>query len=98
MLYLVLSVILYMNHEYALLLLLTVYGLFIIHGKIILLIRTWSLAWENNATTMVEWDTFNWLIRKASEGLPYPERATIMWGATSIERFSGRSCCDGFSD
>jgi hypothetical protein len=44
MLYLVLSVILYMNHEYALLLLLTVYGLFIIHGKIILLIRTWSLA------------------------------------------------------
>jgi hypothetical protein len=44
LLYLVLGVILYMNHDHALLLPLTVYGLFMIHDKIILLIGTWSLT------------------------------------------------------
>jgi hypothetical protein len=42
LLYLVSCVILYMNHDHALVLLLTVYGLFIIHDKIILLIGTES--------------------------------------------------------
>jgi hypothetical protein len=65
---------------------------------LILLIGIWSLTWENSATTRVEWDTLAWLIRKASEGLPYPKGATAVWGAIVIERFLGWSCCDGFSD
>jgi hypothetical protein len=43
---LVLGVILYVNHDHALLLMLIVYGLFMIHNKIILLIGTWSLTQE----------------------------------------------------
>jgi hypothetical protein len=42
LLYLVLGVILYVNHDHALLLMLIVYGLFMIHNKIILLIETWA--------------------------------------------------------
>jgi hypothetical protein len=41
-------------------------GFFIVHDKIILLIVTWSLTWENNATTRVDWDAIGQLIRKAS--------------------------------
>jgi hypothetical protein len=52
-------------------------GLFIIvHDKIILLFGTWSLTWENSATIRVEWDTFDQLIRKASEWLSYPKEAS----------------------
>jgi hypothetical protein len=43
-LYLVLGVIIHMNHDHALLLLMTVYELFLIHDKIILLTGTWSLT------------------------------------------------------
>jgi hypothetical protein len=74
-------------------------GLFFIHDKIIVLIGTWSLTWDNSATTRVIWDAIDWLIRKASAGLPYPKGTNVVWGATDIGRFSsGRSFCDGFSD
>jgi hypothetical protein len=43
LLYLVLGYIFYVNHDHALLLLFIVYGLFVIHDKIILLIGIWSL-------------------------------------------------------
>jgi hypothetical protein len=49
--------------------------LIIIHDKIIMLIRTWSLTWDNSATTSVVWDALGWLIRKASGDLPYPKGA-----------------------
>ena len=55
------------------------YGLIIVHDKTIVLIGTWSLTWDNSATTRVEWDALCWLIRKASGGLPYPK------GARAIE-------------
>jgi hypothetical protein len=67
LLYLILGVILYVNHDPALLLLLIVYELFMIHDKIILLIGTLRLTQENNATTRVEWVALDQLIRKASE-------------------------------
>jgi hypothetical protein len=90
LLYRVLGLILYLNYDHA--------RLFIVHDKIVVLIRTWSLTWENSATTRVEWDALGWLNRKASGGLPYLKGATVVWGAASIGRFSGRSCCDGFSN
>jgi hypothetical protein len=40
-----------------------------------MLIGTWSLTWDNSATTRVVWDALGWLIRKASGGLPYPKGA-----------------------
>jgi hypothetical protein len=43
LLYLVSGLMLYMNHDHALLLLLIVYELFMIHDEIVLLIITWSL-------------------------------------------------------
>jgi hypothetical protein len=49
-------------------------GLIIVHGMIIVLIRTWSLTWDNNATTRVECDALGWLIRKASVTWSFPER------------------------
>jgi hypothetical protein len=41
-----------------------------------LLIGTWSLIWENSSTTRVEWDDLGQLIRKTSEGLPFPKGAS----------------------
>ena len=38
------------------------------------LIRTWSLTWDNNATTRVEWDTLGLLISKASVSYSFPEK------------------------
>jgi hypothetical protein len=73
--YLVLGVILYVNHDHALLLLLSVYGLFMINDKIILLIGTWSLTRKNSVTTRVEWDALGQLMRKARERSPYPKGA-----------------------
>jgi hypothetical protein len=36
--------------------------LIIVYDKIIVLIRTWSLTWDNSATTRVVWDAFGkWL-------------------------------------
>jgi hypothetical protein len=46
-------------------------GLIIVHDKTIVLIGTWRLTWDNNATTRVKWDALGWLIRKASGGLSY---------------------------
>jgi hypothetical protein len=71
--------------------------LIIVHDKIIVLIGTWSLTWDIRVTTMVEWDTLSWLIRKASGGLPYPKGARAV-EELRIGRFLGQSCCDGFSD
>jgi hypothetical protein len=53
--------------------------LIIVHDKIIVLIRIWSLTWDIRATTRVEWDALVWLIRKASGGLPY------LKGARAVE-------------
>jgi hypothetical protein len=52
---------------------------------------------ENSATTRVVWDALGCLIRKATRGLPYPKGARAV-EELRIGRFSGRSCCDGFSD
>jgi hypothetical protein len=71
--------------------------LIIIHDKIIVLIGTYNLTWETRATTKVVWDALGWLIRKASVWLPYPKGARAV-GELRIGRFSGRSCCDDFSD
>jgi hypothetical protein len=61
-----------MNYDHVLLWYIA--GLFIIvHKKIILLIGTWSLTWENSGTTRVEWNAIGQLIKIASEGLPYPK-------------------------
>jgi hypothetical protein len=49
--------------------------LIIVHDKIIVLIRTWSLTWETCATIRVQYDALDWLIRKASGGLRYPKGA-----------------------
>jgi hypothetical protein len=68
----------------------------IVHDKIIVLIGTWRTTRKNSATTRVVWDALSWLIRKASWGLPYLKGATAVWGASSIGRFSGQSCYDGF--
>jgi hypothetical protein len=57
------------------------FGLIIVHDKIIVLIGTWSFTWDNNTITRVEWDALGRLIRKASGGLPYPK------GAKAIEKF-----------
>jgi hypothetical protein len=32
------------------------YGLIIVHDKTIVLIETWSLTWDNSATTRVKWN------------------------------------------
>jgi hypothetical protein len=50
-------------------------GFSIVHNKIILLIRPWSLTWKNSVTTRVEWDALSQVIRKARERLPYPKGA-----------------------
>jgi hypothetical protein len=49
-------------------------GLIIVYDKIIVLIGTWSLTWDNNATTRVEWDGLGWLIRKATVTWSFSER------------------------
>jgi hypothetical protein len=38
-----------------------------------MLIETWRTTQKNSATTMVEWDAFGQVIRKARERLPYPK-------------------------
>jgi hypothetical protein len=53
--------------------------LIIVQDKIIVLIGTWSLTWDNSATTRVVWDALGWLIMKASGGLPYPKGARAIW-------------------
>jgi hypothetical protein len=70
----------------------------IVHGKIIVLTRTWRTTRENSAITRVVWDDLGWLIRKAIRRLSYPKGATAVWGVADIGRFSGRSRCDGFLD
>jgi hypothetical protein len=50
---------------------LIVFEFFTGHDKTIVLIGTWSLTWDNRATTRVEWDALGWLIWKASGGLHY---------------------------
>jgi hypothetical protein len=61
----VLGVKIQMIYDHALLLLLNYLN---VHDKIMVLTGTWSLTWDNRATTRVEWDTLGWLIRKASVG------------------------------
>jgi hypothetical protein len=58
--------------------------LIIVHDKIIVFIGTWSLTWDNRATTRMEWDTIGWLIRKASGRPPYPK------GARAVEQLRYR--------
>jgi hypothetical protein len=52
-----------MNYGHALLLFLMEF--FIVHDKNIVLIRSWSLIWDNSATIRVEWDALGKLIRKS---------------------------------
>jgi hypothetical protein len=65
--------------------------LIIVHDKIIVLIGTWSLTWDNNATTRVEWDALGQVISKARERLPYPKGASGETLLQSIGRFLGRT-------
>jgi hypothetical protein len=51
-------------------------GLIIVHDKIIVLIGTWSLTWDNSATRRVEWDALGQVIRKARERLSYSKGAS----------------------
>jgi hypothetical protein len=67
---------------------LAVIELFTVHDKTVVLIG----IWDNRATTRVEWDALDWLIRKASEGLPYQK------GTRAVGELSVLSCCDDFSD
>jgi hypothetical protein len=41
--------------------------LFIVHDKIIMLIKTWRTIRENSDTTRVEWNALGQVIRKARE-------------------------------
>jgi hypothetical protein len=61
----------------------TVIEFFIILDKTIVLIGTWSLTWDNRATTRVKWDALGWLIRKASGGLSY-SKGTRVVGELSV--------------
>jgi hypothetical protein len=70
--------------------------LIIVHDKIIILIETWSLTWDNSATTRVEWDALGQVIRKTSERLPYPKGASGEASLQSIGRSSGRTVCKAF--
>jgi hypothetical protein len=58
--------------------------LIIVHDKIIMLIGTWSLTWDNSATTRVVWNALGWLIMKASGRLPY------LKGARAVEELRYR--------
>jgi hypothetical protein len=73
-----------------------VVDLIIVHEKIIVLIGTWSLTWDNSATTRVEWDALGQVIRKAREILPYPKGATREVSLQSIGRSSGRTAAMAF--
>jgi hypothetical protein len=52
------------------------YYLIIVHDKIILLIGTWRTTRENSATTRMEWDALDQVIRKDRGILPYMEGAS----------------------
>jgi hypothetical protein len=65
--------------------------LIIVHDKIIVLIGTWSLTWDNSATTKVEWNGLGQVIRKARERLPYPKGVSGEASLQSIGRFSGQN-------
>jgi hypothetical protein len=68
----------------------------IAHDKITVLIGTWSLTWDNSATTRVEWDALGQVIRKATERLPYPKGASEEASLQSIWRSSGRIAAMAF--
>jgi hypothetical protein len=70
--------------------------LIIVHDKIIVLIGTWSLTWDDSATIGVEWDALGHVIRKARERLPYPKGASWEVSLESIGRFSGQTICLAF--
>jgi hypothetical protein len=72
LLYLVLGLMLHLNNDNSNF----VVVLIIVHDKIIVLIGTRSLTWENSATTRVEWDALGQVIRKSRERLPYPKGAS----------------------
>jgi hypothetical protein len=55
------------------------------------LIGTWSLTWDNSATTRVEWDALGQVIRKVRERLPYLKGASGEASLQSIGRFLGRT-------
>jgi hypothetical protein len=65
--------------------------LIIVHDKIIVLIGTWSLTWDNSATTRVKWDALGQVIRKVRERLSYPNGASGEASLQSIGRYSGRT-------
>jgi hypothetical protein len=64
----------------------------IMHDKTILLIGTWRTTRENSATTRVEWDALGWLMRKASEGWPYPKGASREWIDVEYREVLGSNC------
>jgi hypothetical protein len=70
--------------------------LIIVYDKIIVLIGTWSLTWDNSATTRVEWDALGQVIRKGRERLPYSKGASGEASLQSIGRFSSRTVAIAF--
>jgi hypothetical protein len=72
-------------------------GLTIVHDKIIVLYRTWSLTWDNSATTRVEWDALGQVIRKDRERLPYPKGASRKCVTIEYREVLGSNCLWSFS-
>jgi hypothetical protein len=66
--------------------------LIIVHDNIILLIRTWRITRDNSATTRVEWDALDQVIRKARERLPYLVRGKRGGVATEYREVLGSNC------
>jgi hypothetical protein len=95
LIYLVLGLMLHLNYDHVPIMLLL---LIIVHDKTIVLIGSWSLTRDNNATPRVEWDTLGQVIRKARERSPYPKGASGEASLLEYREVLGSNCCDGSSD
>jgi hypothetical protein len=85
---------LHLNYDHVSIILLL---LIIVDNKIIVLIETWSLTWDNSATTRVKWDILGQVIRKARERLPYPKGASRETSLLEYREVLRSNCCDGSS-
>jgi hypothetical protein len=55
-------------------------------------IETWRTTWDNSATTRVEWDVLDQVIRKARERLPYPVKGKRGGVAAQYREILGSNC------